>query len=475
MSIRLRLTLLYSTILAVTLTGFSMASYVTVARDGYQRLVDTLASKAQRITADTRFQLDDIDALAHQFAGPEVYVQTRNASGDVVDRSPNLGEMQLPLNASDATADDGARVDIALIGGERRLVYSQPHAAGLLQISNSLTDRDRSLNNLLRVLVAGNILVILAAFGTGWLVAGIGLRPIFRLAQAVLAIGRTRDFARRVRYTGADDEIGQLAATFDQMLNALEDAHRQTERALQAQRRFVADASHELRTPLTTIRGNLDLLRREPPIRDSDRLTVLTDLAEETDRLIRMVNDMLVLARADVQAPAWQEPVPLQPVLDHVQRQMTQLAPARAVRFDPVDGDNAMPLTALGNEDALKQVLLILLDNAVKHTPPSAQIAVRAGLLDGDGPNHNRTNGAYAAPQVEICVCDTGAGIPQDELPRIFDRFYVVDTARAHNSTGLGLAIAKTLVESQHGQIAVASSRESGTTFQVILPCQTAN
>lgn len=135
------------------------------------------------------------------------------------------------------------------------------------------------------------------------------------------------------------------------MLAELEDAHRQTEQALQAQRRFVADASHELRPPLTTIRGNLDLLRREPPISDPDRMAGLADLIEESDRLIRMVNDLLVLACADVQPPEWQEPVSLKPVLDHVQRQVKQLAPNRTVCFKPVIPELVV---VRGNEDAMK-------------------------------------------------------------------------------------------------------------------------
>ena len=464
MSIRLRLTLLHSVILTVTLIGFSVASYLTVARDGYNRLVATLESKAQRIVMDDQFQLDDIEALAHQFAGPEIYVQTRDAAGIIVDRSPNLAGNSLPLGETAvANLTSGtAWVETTIIGAERRLVYNLPLATEtadgtLLQISNALTDRDNSLDNLVRVLLVGNVLVIAAAFGIGWRLADFGLRPIFRLSQGVLAIGHSRDFAKRVNYAGADDEIGQLAFTFDQMLDELEDAHLQTEQTLQTQRRFVADASHELRTPLTTIRDNLTLLCRQPPINDSDRMAVLTDLVDETDRLIRLVNDLLVLARADVQPPQWQEPIHLRPLLDTVERQMKQLAPNRNVCVEPVPNGISSSVTPLGNEDALKQVLLILLDNAIKHTPPSAQISVHT---------------AAANTRVEICVSDTGPGIPKKFLPLIFDRFYVVDAARTQNSTGLGLAIAKSLVESQNGQLTVTSSARSGTTFKVTLSCQ---
>ncbi|VAW43231.1 Two-component system sensor histidine kinase [hydrothermal vent metagenome] len=402
--------------------------------------------------------------MTNQYAGPEIYVQTRDVAGKIIDRSLNLGENNLPLALTERSAlePDSAWTEIAIVAGERRLIYNQPilHDASkgsLLQISSSLTDRDRSLNNLSRVLVAGNFFVIVAAFGTGWLLAGVGLRPISRLAQAILAIGKMRDFSRRVNYVGSDDEIGQLASTFDQMLAELEDAHRQTEQTLQAQRRFVADASHELRTPLTTARGNLALLRREPPISKNDRYEVLVDLVEETDRLIRLVNDLLVLARADVQPPQWQDPVKLQPLLAVVQRQMKQLAPKRKIQFAQISDGTLAPITVLGNADALKQVLLILLDNAVKHTLPSAQIVLKTAVINST---------------VEICVCDSGSGIPQEELIHIFDRFYVVDTARTQNSTGLGLSIAKTLVESQNGQLTVTSNATKGTMFKVTLSCK---
>ncbi len=463
MSIRLRLTVLYSVILATTLIGLSIASYLTVAHVGFNRLVDTLASKADRIVIAEEFQLNDIEALSHQFAGPEVYVQTRDETGNILDQTPNLvgNNLRLTLTERNDSVIESAWVDIMVINDERRLIYNLPiinqgTEVGVLQLSNSLSDRDNSLNNLMQVLVAGNVLVILGAFGIGWFVAGIGLRPIFSLSEAILDIGYTRDFAKRIHYGGADDEIGQLANTFDEMLSELEDAHRQTEQALKAQNRFVADASHELRTPLTTVRGNLELLRRDPPITEDDRVAVLTDLNEETDRLIRLVNDLLVLARADVQPPKWQDTVLLQPLLESVERQMGQLAPNREICFKS-DGDSAStPISFLGNEDALKQVLLILLDNAIKHTPPSSQISVHTAVCDST---------------VEISVCDTGTGISQEELSRIFDRFYVVDTASTQDSSGLGLAIAKTLVESQNGRLSVVSSHE-GTTFKVNLSCQ---
>lgn len=458
MSIRLRLTLLYTLILTITLIGFSVASYFTVARDGLNRLQGTLESKVIRIAEDPLFRLEDIQQAAHLYAGPEFIVQSRDSAGAVLDQTSNFSGRILPLNLEKIDGNE-PRVEVIAYGEERWLVYNLSLAEGLVQIAGSMADRDRGLANLARVLAAGNILVIGVAFGMGWVLAGFGLRPIFRLSQVVQTIGRRRDFGRRVNYGGPNDEIGQLAAAFDQMLAELEDAYQQTETALKTQRRFVADASHELRTPLTTIRGNLELLRRVPPIKVDDRTAVLTDLVDETDRLIRLVNELLLLARTDVQPERWREPVHLRPLLEIVARQVQRLAPERQMVFRPLENDRLKNEAILGHADALKQVLLVLLDNAVKHTPDTAKIVVDIDLDSTAGWAH-------------ILICDTGPGIPAKEIPRLFDRFYVVDPSRTRESTGLGLAIARTLVESQSGRIEVTSRPKKGTTFKVTLPCR---
>jgi signal transduction histidine kinase len=135
------------------------------------------------------------------------------------------------------------------------------------------------------------------------LLAGAALRPIQHITETAQAIGAERDFGRRVEYAGPRDEVNWLARTFNAMLGELQGAYRQMEDSLQAQRRFAADASHELRTPLTTIRGNLGLLQREPPIAPEDRVAAINDMVDETERLMRLVNSLLLLARADAHQP----------------------------------------------------------------------------------------------------------------------------------------------------------------------------
>ncbi|MCE7980485.1 MAG: sensor histidine kinase [Caldilinea sp. CFX5] len=475
MTIRLRLTLLYTSILALALIGFSLVSYATIARNGIDVLTNTLTSKMRRIAAAPDLRLADIDALAFQFAGPEILVQSRTAAGEVADRTANLQERVLPFAMP--TAQPQAAVApwtaIAVVNGERLLIYNQPlvqagRVLGFMQIAASLTERDRTLAQLRRRLWAGDALIIGSAFAIGWLLAGVGLRPIQRITETAQSIGASRDFSRRVPLMQSQpkeqkqDEVSQLAITFNAMLAELQSAHLQTEEALTVQRRFVADASHELRTPLTTIRGNLGLLQRSPPIPAGEQQSVLHDLVAETERLIRLVNQLFTLARSDAGHTLPCEPVSVKAVVGEVYRQTKLLAPERVITCEAADDtvnnpmdnpmDNPMVMAA---RDALKQVLLILLDNAIKHTPPPARIALTVKA---------------EASHVLIAVCDEGEGIPADQVPYLFDRFYQVASARNSVGAGLGLAIAKVLTEAQQGVITVTSQPGVGSTFQVLLP-----
>ena len=457
MSVRLRLTLLYSAILALTLIGLSVVLYVTVSRVTLGTIEDTLAGEAQRLISSRQFDLDHIDYQARKFAAPETYIQTIRLDGTVADRTSNLGDFVLPLSSSGLQACQGGQPWTEVIPTEngRLMVYSRPAASyepvtGIVQVARSLADHDQSLSTLRNILFAGSIVVTITAFGVGWVLAGAALRPIHRITETAQAIGAERDFGRRVDYTGPPDEIGRLATTFNAMLTELQAAYRQAEQALQAQRRLVTDASHELRTPLTTIRGNLGLLRREPPIHAEDRNAVVADMVDETDRLIRLVNDLLVLARSDAGRPLRSEWVPIKPLIEDVCRQAKLLGAGRTIECE-----NVLDVAVVCDRDALKQVLLILLDNALKHMPAGGTITIATSAADA---------------HVAIRIRDTGPGIAPDALPHLFERFYRSDTSRTGAGAGLGLAIAKELVDAQRGQIAVESRAGQGSVFTVTLP-----
>ncbi len=287
MSIRLRLTLLYSTILALTLIAFSVVLYLTLSRVTFNALRDQLLAEARTLVVASQLRRGGIALPATKFSASDTFVQTLTVDGAVEDRTENLYGYDLPLSDEGMRAVQAGNtwVEPGAIQGERLLIYTTPvniygRSFGFLQVARSLEERDRSLRTLQTILLFGGGVATVSAFGIGWLLAGTALRPVTRMTHTARAIGDARDFGRRVDYHGPPDEVGRLATTFNSMLTELEAAYRQVEQALHAQRRFVGDASHELRTPLTTIRGNIGLLQRDPPIEEHDRAAALADMVD---------------------------------------------------------------------------------------------------------------------------------------------------------------------------------------------------
>jgi two-component system, OmpR family, sensor kinase len=473
MSIRLRLTLIYTVILALTLVVFGTALYTVQAQYTLDSLKRDLRQSMEVISRSVLLAPDRliIPRLAPERVPPMPFenfseapefqglrereiVRVLDATGALVASPFGLDEEALPLSEAGlqalqrldewwetTTTDDG-----------RLLIYNRPlivngQLAAILQVARSLAERDRSLGALASTLVIASLLTTLVAFGIGWAFSSITLRPIKDITRTAQAIGNESDFSRRVDYNGPRDEIGELATTFNAMLARLEDAYQRVSQTLALQREFVADVSHELRTPLTTIRGNLALLHRQPPLPEAEQADVLLDLVEESDRLIRLVNDLLIMARADAGRSLACEPVAVRPVVEESCRLVRQSEQGREIIADIDD------VILLGDRDAFKQVLLILLDNALKYSRAAVEIKVTA---EGD--------------QVVIGVQDHGPGIEPEALAHIFERFYRGDHSVSAPGFGLGLPIARTLVEAQGGTIAVESQPGLGSRVLVRLP-----
>ena len=472
MSIRLRFTLLYTLILALTLTIFGAALYAFQVRDTLNSLQLDLRQGANKLAeaslkAESHSGPPDLQNSPRppipfdQFSSDQAF-QTfpERDIGRILDPNGNLvsspfgrQEDALPLSADGLQKLQNQQEwwQTATVSDQKMLIYSRPvivdnQVVYIVQVARPLTERDRTLQSLATTLLIAGSLMVLIAFGIGWFFAELTLRPIHRITQTAQTIGDERDFRRRVTYTGPPDEVGQLASTFNSMLSRLQDAFQKVEHSLEMQRSFVADVSHELRTPLTTLRGNLGLLRRTPP--PEEQADILNDMVDESDRLIRLVNDLLKLARADAGRALAKEPVDVPAVVEETVRQAQQLDPQRNIQFTVSSG-----LHIVGDKDALKQIFLIALDNALKHS--TGDIKVRA-----------EQQGA----SIEICVQDFGEGIPPEKLERIFDRFYRAESAATIPGFGLGLPIAKSLTEAQGGEIHLESEVGQGSTVILRFP-----
>jgi signal transduction histidine kinase len=316
---------------------------------------------------------------------------------------------------------------------------------GVIQVVRPMGEIDGSLKLFSYALIGGGVVVLVAAAGGGaWLTRAV-FKPINEITEITQSIVRAEDLSRRVAVPAVQDELQRLTVTINEMLARLE-------QQFNTQRRFLADVSHELRTPLAAMRGNLEVLDRGAA-RDPQLLAEsLADMRSEVNRLIRMVNDLLLLAQSETGLEIRREPVELDSLLLECHRELRSLANGVILRIGHED-----QLSVIGDRDRIKQGLLNLAVNAIQHTPSGGTVTL--GLA---------AHGERAA----LSVADTGCGISAEDLPHIFERFYRADRARSRvrGGAGLGLAIVKWIAEAHGGEVAVESTPGHGSTFTVLLP-----
>ncbi len=317
-----------------------------------------------------------------------------------------------------------------------------PGVFGVLEVFQQEHNYIDIQNRLNLILLFGIPVILLIALVAGWWIARAALRPIDRISRTVQSIRESRDLSRRVRFVGPHDEVGRLAETFDGMMDRLE-------KVFETQRRFVADASHELRTPLTAIRGNAELYSIAPA---EERDLCVASIRREAERMSRLVADLLLLAAADIEEqPVHKRPIALDEVLTDVYRAaLIMAADGVSVSLDAPDH-----VTIEADPDRIKQLVLNLVDNAVKFTPAGGQVTIAL-----------RTQPHEALIQ----VVDTGSGIPIEEHEAIFERLYRLEGSRGKRGSGLGLAICAWIAAAHGGRIDVESQPGRGSTFTVHLP-----
>ena len=454
MSLRLRLTLLYTNLLGgvVLILGIVVYSIVSVV------LVDqidfTLQHTVQDISSDLKIDSNgnlSID-LSSLHLTDNVFIQVWSLNGNLITSSQNIARLTTSIDPQGLHFSIPIYRYVQFDLSPLRVLTTplvtsvNRRQVGWLQVALNLSLLETSQRALLVVLAITAVVAMALAALIGWLVFGRALAPLEIATEAAAQISKADDLSRRIPYSGSPgDEVGQLIQSFNQTLSRLE-------LLFTTQRRFLADVSHELRTPLTVIKGNVGLMRHMSMIDDES----LTSIEGEVDRLTRMVGDLLLLAQAESgKIPLDLQPVEIDTILLEVFQQMRILAGDRLqVRLVEID-----QVTVVGDRDRLKQVFLNLGGNAIKYTPAGGQIQL--GLYrDGE--------------QVRVVVSDSGPGIPPEDLPHIFERFYRGEKSRTRSrdgsSFGLGLSIAYWIVRNHGGRIEVDSKVGQGTTFCVWLP-----
>ena len=321
-------------------------------------------------------------------------------------------------------------------------VMDNTQIAGYVQTSQSLETVQQTLENLQLSLLFGiPFLTLLAALG-GYFLAGRGLAPVDTITQTARRIS-AEDLSARINLPDSGDELGRLAATFNEMLVRLDDSfHRE--------RQFTADASHELRTPLAAMQTIIGVTRSQKRT-TTEYEEALDDLGDEANRLRSLTEDLLSLARGEQSTTDQHDCVNLSSLLEDVVESLTPLAEAKRLAMECHVAPNIM---VNSDRDGLIQLFVNLVDNAIKFTE-SGEVTVTATI---------------ASQVIRIEIADTGKGIPTEKLSHIFDRFYRVDSSRTQTGAGLGLAIALQMVRSFGGDIIVQSKIGEGTTFFVTLP-----
>ncbi len=384
-------------------------------------------------------------------------VRVLDAQGHVLYVTPAFRSLRLPPESSSlALAGHDWLVTVSAGDGRSVRVYSKVLADAngiyaVLQVGSELEPLETMLNSVvIELLIIAPFVILLGACGSYWLVTR-ALTPIVRLTETAHTIG-AGDLHQRVPLPAADDEVRHLAVTFNEMIERLE-------QAFARQRRFVADASHELRTPVAAIRSmaEVTLVQGATP---EEYTAILRAVAAGAERLGRLINDLLMLARADEgHLRLEREPVHLDLLVAEVAATLEPLANEAGVLLQvrPAAG----PVIVEGDEARLMQVVMNLLDNALAYTEAGGRVTLTVEICE-------REQGHCAC----LSVADSGVGIPPEHLPHIFERFYRVDPARSHTTggNGLGLAIVDWIVRSHGGAISVSSEPGCGTTFQVRLP-----
>ena len=463
-SLRARIATWYALLLLAVISIVSIVLFVQLrsilfdqAKARVDRVGDNIAGIVDRsgpmLAIGEAFPIDEQLALPgnlEHWASPTTYVEVDNAQGYTLGKSSNMGSVTFQRRPSDAQFGTTYTVERTVLGEvlvrDQRLRVPSGGAI-VVRVAERLDVFNETLARTRTLLIVVFALAVIAVVGASIVLANGATRPIAELTDAISSIG-SEQLNRRLGWKDRTDEVGRLAATFDAMLARLEGAFAR-------ERQFISDASHELKTPLTVIHSNAQLLERWGDRDQAVRTESLEAIIEESAGLARIVNGMLTLAKAESGDDIPREPVDVAYVVGDAMRAATNRAHEKglAVSLNAPEGGAA---TVMGDPNLLRQLFTNLIDNAIKFTERGS-IGARVLAL----PEH-----------VVVEIADTGPGIEDEALVRVFDRFYRTDKSRSRavEGTGLGLAIVRSIAHVHAGTVTASRREDGGTIFRVTLP-----
>lgn len=452
MSLRLRLTILYSATTGGILLVFGILLYTLVNILLVSQVDTTLFQTADDLLLGWRVgpagELSQ-ETLPKLNLTSFVYYQIWDNNGRLHSASPGLGQINQPFDPIGYQLKRSIYRN-SLVQNVHLRVLNIPLEAGgrpigTLQVAASMTMVDTTRQSLVQTIIIIAAAAIIFAAVLSWFLTAQVLSPLVYITESALRISGADDLSQRLPQRGpGNDEMGRMITAFNDTLGRLE-------QLFTSQQRFLADVSHELRTPLTVIKGNVDLMRRMKQMDEES----LDNIEDEADRLTRLVGDLLLETQAESgKLPLHFAPVEMDTLLLEVFKEMRILARERVhLKLPEID-----QIMINGDRDRLKQVLINLIANAIKYTPQGGNVTLSLGKV-GDN--------------ARLIVRDTGLGIPAADLPHIFERFYRAEKSRTRSKVGgfgLGLSIAYWIVNHHGGQIEVDSAEGKGTTFCIYLP-----
>jgi len=462
-SIRSRLTAWYVTLLAIILILFSVLLNYFLAKRLHESVDNSLTVSATVVATSATMRLGNsplpgLNQLFEQFMNQgnlNKFYRIYDGSGNVGSRSKNISASQFPLSQpAYADALEGKNsYETFTVGGQQPIrVITMPilfegKLINLVQVGTSLEAVQETLRNLkIFLFTAVPSVLILAALFLRFM-ARRALKPISRIIDTAREIGQGQELSKRIPVLKIKDELGQLALTFNEMMNRLENSFAQM-------RQFSSDASHELRTPLTVLKGQNELIlskQRKP----EEYQEVISSNLEEINYMSKVLEDLFVLSKSDEnQVNLDYKPVDLRALVEEVCKHAEILAEEKNIKIIIAFLE---PIEIKGDEVRLRQMVWNVLQNGIKYTQQGGELKISL-----------QNEGDFAL----LTIQDTGIGIPEEDLPLIFNRFYRVDKARTRDEggSGLGLSICRQIAEAHKGKIEVESKLGVGTRFKICLP-----